>query len=311
MKSVFERLLKLCVEVYSGKTGRNGMPYILHPLEVMNKVESLPGKIVALAHDYGEFRDVAELETIGVPEVLLNKIKLLAKTFPDDVPEDDPRYHDYIWNLLADPVCRKVKYADLQVNNGYEDSPASEGRRFTGQYPRAMALLANAVAGKLYFNSRTPYFDIFSNFYNEPLKIEGEIWKTGEHFYQAAKFAKNGLQEDANIYRLIVEAETPGTAKRLADEYFSEENKSRVHQALRTFVAMATMLNVKFAPGTLARKRLMQTGDLELIHLSGSDFFWGQNRKGEGKNLLGKALMQIRDSGSDCSVVEIMSKTDN
>ena len=306
MKSVFERLLKLCVEVYSGKTGRNGMPYILHPLEVMNKVESLPGKIVALAHDYGEFLDVSELETIGVPEVLLNKIKLLAKTFPDDVPEDDPRYYDYIWNLLADPVCRKVKYADLQVNNGYEDYPASEGRRFTGQYPRAMALLANAVAGKLYFNSRTLYFDIFSNFYEEPLEINGQIWKSGEHFYQAAKFARYGLQEDENIYNVIREAPSPGSAKCLADVYFCEENKSRAHQALRTFVAMATMLNVKFAHGTLARKRLMQTGNLELIHHSGSDFFWGQSRKGEGKNLLGKALMQIRDSGSDCSVVEMM-----
>lgn len=55
----------------------------------------------------------------------------------------------------------------------------------------------------------------------------------------------------------------------------------------------------------------MQTGDLELIHLSGSDFFWGQNRAGNGQNVLGKALMQIRDSGSDCSVEEMMSKTDN
>ena len=307
MKTVFERLLKHCVDVYSGKTGRNGMPYLLHPLEVMGKVESLPEKIVALAHDYGEFRNVAELETIGVPEMLLDKIKLLAKTFPDDVPEDAPQYCDYIWNLLADPICRKVKYADLQVNNGYEDSPASEGRRFTGQYPRAMALLADAVEGKIYFNSRTPYFNIFSNFYEEPLQINGEFWKSSEHFYQAAKFAKNGLQEDANIYRLIVEAETPGTAKKLADEYFSEENKLRTHQALRTFQAMATMLNVKFAPGTLARKRLMQTGDLELVHLSGSDFFWGRNRKGDGKNLLGKALMQMRNSGSDCSVEEMMS----
>jgi len=307
MKSVFERLLKHCVDVCSGKTGRNGMPYILHPLEVMDKVKSLPEKIVALAHDYGESLDVSELETIGVPEVLLDKIKLLAKTFPDDVPEDDPRYYDYIWNLLADPVCRKVKYADLLVNNGYEDSPAGYGRRFTGQYPRAMALLANAVAGKLYFNSRTLYFDIFSNFYEEPLEINGEFWKSGEHFYQAAKFAKNGLQEDANIYRLIVEAETPGTAKKLADEYFSEENKLRTHQALRTFVAMSQMLTVKFALGTFARKRLMQTGDLELIHLSGSDFFWGRNRKDDGKNLLGKALMQMRNSGSDCSVVEMMS----
>ena len=311
MKSVFERLLKHCVDVYSGKTGRNGMPYILHPLEVMSKVESLPEKSVALAHDYGEFRDVAELETIGVPEVLLDKIKRLAKTFPDDVPEDAPRYYDYIWNLLADPVCRKVKYADLLVNNGYEDSPAGDGRRFTGQYPHAMALLADAVDGRIYFNSHTPYFDIFSNFHTGPLEINGEIWKSGEHFYQAAKFAKNGLQEDANIYRLIVEAETPGTAKRLADEYFSEENKGRSHQALRTFVAMSQMLMVKFAFGTLARKRLMQTGDLELIHLSGSDFFWGQNRKGDGKNLLGKVLMHMRNSGCDCSVVEMMSKINN
>ena len=307
MKSVFERLLKHCVDVCSGKTGRNGMPYILHPLEVMSKVESLPEKIVALAHDYGEFRDVSELETIGVPEMLLGKIKRLAKTFPDDVPEDDPRYCDYIWNLLADPLCCKVKYADLMVNDGYEDSPAGDGRRFTGQYHRAMALLADAVEGKIYFNSRTPYFNIFSNFYEEPLQINGEIWKTGEHFYQAAKFAKTGLQPDEEIYHTIINAETPGTAKRLADEYFSEENKGRSHQALRTFQAMATMLNMKFAPDTLARKRLMQTGDLELVHLSSSDFFWGQNRKGDGKNLLGKVLMQMRNSGSDCSVVEMLS----
>ena len=208
---------------------------------------------------------------------------------------------------FADPVCRKVKYADLLVNNGYEDSPAGDGCRFTGQCPRVMALLADAVAGKLYFNSRTPYLDIFSNFYEEPLQINGEFWKSGEHFYQAAKFAKTGLQPDEEIYHTIINAETPGTAKRLADEYFSGENKECFHQALRTFVAMATMLNVKFAPGTLARKRLMQTGDLELIHLSGSDFFWGQNRKDDGKNLLGKALMQMRNSGSDCSVVEMMS----
>ena len=307
MKSVFERLVKHYVDVCSGKTGRNGMPYILHPLEVMSKVESLPEKIVALAHDYGEFWDVAELETIGVPEVLIGKIKLLAKTFPDDVPEDAPSYCDYIWNLLADSVCRKVKYADLLVNNGYEDSPARDGRRFTRQCPRVMALLADAVAGKLYFNSRTPYLDIFSNFHDEPLQINGEIWKTGEHFYQAAKFAKTGLQPDEKIYHTIINAETPRTAKRLADEYFSEENKGHSHQVLRTFVAMSQMLTVKFAFGTLARKRLMQTGDLELIHLSDSDFFWGQNRKGDGKNLLGKAMMQMRNSGCDCSVVEMMS----
>ena len=307
MKSVFEKLLKHCVEVYAGKTDRNGLPYILHPLAVMSKVETLPEKIVALAHDYGEFRDVSELEAIGVPATLIDKIKLLAKNFPDDVPEDAASCCDYIWSLLADPLCLKVKYADLMVNNGYEDSPNMDGRRFTGQYPRVVNFLADAVGGKLFFNSRTLYFDIFSNFHTEPLEINGQIWKSGEHFYQAAKFAKNGLQEDSDIYNLIVEAETPGIAKRLADENFSEANKQRSHQALRTLIAMATMLNAKFAFGTPARKRLMQTGDLELIHLSGNDFFWGRNRHGDGNNLLGRALMQIRDSGSDCSLVEMLA----
>ena len=48
MKSVFEKLLKHCVEIYAGKTGRNGMPYILHQLAVMNKLDSLPEKRDAL-----------------------------------------------------------------------------------------------------------------------------------------------------------------------------------------------------------------------------------------------------------------------
>ena len=309
MKWFFERLLRYCAKVYSSKVGRNGMPYILHPLEVMSKVDSLQEKIVALVHDYGEFRNVEELAEIGVPEILLTKVRLLAKTFPDDVPDDDPRYCDYIWNLLADPLCCKVKYADLEVNDGYEDSPDGDGRRFTGQYSNVMRLLADAAEGKLYFMSRTPYLDIFSNFYTQPLEINGQIWKSGEHFYQAAKFAKNGLQEDADMYNIIAEAEIPGIAKRLADENFSEANKQRSHQDLLTFIAMTTMLNVKFAPGTLARKRLMQTGDLELIHVSNHDSFWGQNRKGIGKNVLGKTLMQMRNSGSDYSAVEMMSHT--
>lgn len=79
MVILFERLLKLCVETYSGKTGRGGMPYILHPLTVMGKVESLPEKIVALGHDYGECRNVEELAQLGITPFLLDKMRLLAK----------------------------------------------------------------------------------------------------------------------------------------------------------------------------------------------------------------------------------------
>jgi len=267
MKSVFERLLKHCEDVYSGKTGRNGIPYILHLREVEHKVYSWPEKIVALAHDYGEFRDINELAEIGVPAVLLDKIRLLAKTFPYDIPEIDPQYCDYIWNLLADPVCCQVKYADLLVNNGYEDSPAGDGRRFPRQYPNVMNLLADAADGKLYFKYCALYVDIFSNFYyGEPLEIDGKIWRSGYEFYWNENMIACGVP--------------PG-----------ENNRFCMN-------TMAAMLNVKFAIGTLAHKRLMQTGNLKLINLSDSDLFWGANRKGEGENILGKALMQMRNCGS-------------
>ena len=284
------------------------MPHILHPLAVMSKVESLSEKIVALAHDYGEFRDIAELEALGVPEVLLDKIKLLAKTFPDDVLEDDPRYRDYIWNLLADPLCRKVKYADLLVNDGYEDSPTGDGRRFTGQYPGGMNLLADAVDGKLYFKSNTLYFNVFSNFYPIELEIDGAHWKSAEHYYQAAKFSRElGVCSNDDVYTAICNAETARQAKEIADVNFSEDNRWQWSQASRRYVATARMLNAKYAAGTFMRELLYKTGDLTLIHESKDDLFWGQNRAGEGHNILGKALMQMRNSGSDCSVIEMIA----
>ena len=89
--------------------------------------------------------------------VLIENIRKLAKNFPDNIPENDPRYCDYIWNLLDNPVCRMVKYADLLVNDSWEDSPAGDGRRFTGRYPKTVSFLADAINGKLYFSSKTPY----------------------------------------------------------------------------------------------------------------------------------------------------------
>lgn len=295
MKAVFERLLTHCVNVYSGRTGRNGLPYIIHPLEVMASVVSLPEKIVALGHDYGEFRDVGELAEIGVSGDLLDRIGALAKRFPDDVPENDPRYCEYIWSLLGDPVCRKVKYYDLLTNAGYEESPAGDGRRWTGQYPHVVDLLKDAVVeGRLYFCSRSLYVNELSNFYMEPLNINGEIWKSGEHYYQAQKFAEGSPYADPATFRAIRDALTPGEAKQLSD--LPLQTVPPLPGPYRIGV-METMLRVKFAPGTQMHRRLLQTGNLELIHESRTDLFWGQNRSGDGQNLLGKILMQIRETG--------------
>ncbi|MBP5585904.1 MAG: NADAR family protein [Lentisphaeria bacterium] len=292
MKDVFERLLKHCVEVYSGRIGRKGMPYIVHPLALMSAVMPLPEIIVALTHDYGEFRDTGELAELGVPPAMLERIDRLAKHFPDDVPETDPRYCEYIWNLLGDPVCRRIKYYDLLTNDGFEDSPAADGRRRTGEYPRVMNLLGDGVLnGRLYFCSQSLYFDVFSNFYEEPLEIGGELWKSGEHYYQAAKFAEESVCADRQTFHEIRCASTPGEAKLLADTRLRAMSPPSPEDRLKV---METMLRVKFAPGTRMHRRLLQTGELNLIHLSQKDFFWGQNRAGEGQNHLGCLLMRLR-----------------
>jgi hypothetical protein len=39
----------------------------------------------------------------------------------------------------------------------------------------------------------------------------------------------------------------------------------------------------------------MNTGDAALIETSSIDAFWGIGKKGIGKNMLGKLLMEVRD----------------
>lgn len=273
-------------------TGRSGLPYFNHPMEVMGSVVTLPEKIVAMAHDYGEFRDIEELAELNVPKALLDRIRLLTKSFPDNVPESDPRYCEYIWNLLGDPVCLKIKYYDLQVNNGHEESPAKNGKRRTGRYPRVLNILQDIVLNnQLYFCSRTLYFNVFSNFFEEPIEIDGVSWKSGEHYYQAAKFAEDRPHVDPRYFDEIRDASTPSEAKLLADTFSRMEASQQTEYRL---AVMEKMLRVKFAPGTRMHSRLIQTGNIDLVHESEKDLFWGQTRSGEGQNLLGHLLMQIR-----------------
>ena len=307
LTTTFQTILERTLEVYKPLRRNRGLPYVTHPLEVMSGTKSMPERILALIHDYGEFRDLTELAQYGVPEDLISRARMLTKTFPDDIKEDDPRYREYIWNLLGDALCRKVKHSDLNTNGGFEESPVGRESHTSGEYPHVLALMADAAKDKLYFMSKSFMVNVFSNFYPAEITIDGEVWKSAEHFYQAAKFSKkHGVSGETGVYEAIRRAETAGQAKQIADEYFTPDNRVIWNQALRRYAAIYLMLNAKFAPGTEARKLLQKTGDLELIHESQDDMFWGQNRKGKGANVLGKTLMQMRDENGNSSILELM-----
>ena len=220
-----------------------------------------------------------------------------AEKMSDDVSEDDSRYCEYIWDLLGDPERLSIRYDDLLKNEDFAQSPAGDGGCTVDHLPGVTNLLKDVVEnGRIFFYSRSLYVNIFSNFHMEPLEIEGMCWKSGEHYYQSAKFAAESPYADPAIFGAIRDAATPEEAKQLADARL--QNVPPLPPEYRIKV-MKTMLYAKFAPGTQMLHRLLQTGDLELVHESKTDFFWGQSRSGEGQNLLGRFLMQIRRENHD------------
>lgn len=112
---------------------------------------------------------------------------------------------------------------------------------------------------------------------------DGITYATVEHAYQAAKYVRRIDRQ------WVAEARTPGRAKRRgrsARQLHPNWNLVKYH-------IMLTRLRLKFEIPEL-RVKLLATGDAELQEVNGwGDREWGIYR-GEGNNMLGKLLMQLR-----------------
>lgn len=126
-------------------------------------------------------------------------------------------------------------------------------------------------------------FGFLSNFHEATIYVDGERYRSVEHAYQAHKTL------DPLSRRLIREAKTPGEAKKLGQSVRLRDDWESVKVDL-----MRSFIRKKFENPFL-RPLLLATGDAELIEgNTWGDRTWGVY-KGEGQNLLGKLLMQVRD----------------
>ena len=126
-----------------------------------------------------------------------------------------------------------------------------------------------------------------SNFWRVDILFEGCVFPSVEHAYQAAKFT----DDDFRAKFVTGKGLTPGEAKRLAKVH---EDRIRVSWDQEKVDVMYNLLRKKFAQPYL-RKMLIQTGNAELVEGNHwGDTFWGVCR-GEGKNMLGRLLMLIRE----------------
>ena len=107
----FEKALQIAAKAHEGQVDKSGLPYILHPMAVASKVDTLELKTIALLHDTIEDTEATAEYLIkqGIPEEIVEVIQLLTK------PEDE-EYESYLRRVKKNPKALEVKLADLAHN---------------------------------------------------------------------------------------------------------------------------------------------------------------------------------------------------
>ena len=142
-------------------------------------------------------------------------------------------------------------------------------------------------AGEIKFYDRSsPYYE-FTNFYPAPTTLDGKLWPTSEHYFQAQKFVSTPYME------IIRKLSTPREAFQMAREPSVSQWKRKDWEDVKDDV-MLKALRCKFTQHTDLGKKLVETHDKYLVEHTANDSYWADGGDGSGQNKLGKLLMQVR-----------------
>lgn len=136
------------------------------------------------------------------------------------------------------------------------------------------------------FYKATGEFGYLSNLFKRTIEFEGRLFETAEHAYQHGKFSNVKTREWA------MKAPYPHLLAILAHGLFAWDittdwSKIKVRR-------MHDVVLAKFTQHADLKSKLLETGDKVLIENSKTDSFWGVGKKGNGTNMLGKILMNVR-----------------
>jgi len=128
----------------------------------------------------------------------------------------------------------------------------------------------------------------FDNFSAFSIEWRGRTWPTAEHAYNAAKFFDTAPE----IVEAIFNASSAHDARKIAKASELLEPDDWHEKKIPT---MYEICLTKLAQHSYVRKKLLETGDLEIVEDSTKDAFWGWGPNKDGRNELGKIWMQLRD----------------
>lgn len=132
-------------------------------------------------------------------------------------------------------------------------------------------------------------YRFLSNFYEATVFYEDIEYPTSEHCFQAAKIHYPSCQATFDARIDVIMLETPGQAKRWGKKVPLRPDWQEVKYSIMYDIVLA-----KFRQHPSLAKKLIETGDAELIEgNTWGDKIWGVC-DGVGTNWLGKILMEVR-----------------
>lgn len=162
----------------------------------------------------------------------------------------------------------------------------------------------------MFYEPKGDYYE-FSNFYKTNIEHNGKVYPSSEHLFQAMKFMKDPNNKKSMEYADIIRRQnTANKAFILASQKIGGGYKWRLdlNPIIRKYqdvkirddweekkVSIMKFILIKKFSDTKLKKLLLSTKDKNIIENSPRDNFWGIGKKKDGRNMLGKLLMEVRE----------------
>ncbi|NCN52482.1 NADAR family protein [Candidatus Parcubacteria bacterium] len=128
-------------------------------------------------------------------------------------------------------------------------------------------------------------FHYLAPFSAHEIEIDGVIYKTAEHAYQALRVIPEARHR-------IIAARSPLDAWREGQK--CKEN-NEVLLDYDKDALMEQIFRAKLKQHDDVKQVLIESGERGLLKLHGSDYYWGTGADGSGKNRMGKIWMKLRE----------------
>ena len=141
-------------------------------------------------------------------------------------------------------------------------------------------------ASEIKFYSSSGEHGFLSNLFRAPVEFEGRKFRSSEEAYQFGK------PKDPAVAEWLVSAPKQhlcaiAAHSLLAFDMREDWNSIKVDR-------MRRVIEAKFTQNPELKELLLKTGNAVLVEESKTDAFWGIGKKGNGKNMLGTLLMELR-----------------